>query len=100
MILHEIKAHLMQAKGSWVDDLYNVLWAYQTVPHILIGESPFQLAFEIKAMIPLDIGLSSLLMEQHNLMQNEATLRANLNLLDEVREQASIQMASYRQRMA
>ena len=76
----------MQAKGLWVDDLYNVLWAYQTVPRILIGESPFQLAFEIKAMIPLDIGLQSLRLEWYDHVKNEATLQANLNILDEVRE--------------
>ena len=39
MILQGIKAHLMQAKGLWVDDLYNILWAYRMTPRIPIGES-------------------------------------------------------------
>ena len=89
----------MLVRGSWINDLYNILWAYQTTPHISIGESPFRLTFEIEAMIPLDIGLPSLQIEHHNPMQNKAAHRANLDLLDEVKEQASIWMVSYRQKM-
>ena len=62
--------------------------------HILTGESSFRLTFGIEAMIPLDIGLPSLQVERYDHVGNEATLRANLDLLDEVREQASIRMAN------
>ena len=49
-------------------------------------------------MMPLDIDLPSLRAERYNRKENKATLRDDLNLLDEVREQASIQMADYQQR--
>ena len=60
MILQGIKAYLTQVKGSWVDDLYNILWVYRMTPYIPTGESSFQLASGMKAMIPLDISLPSL----------------------------------------
>ena len=85
MILQGLKARLTQAKGSWIDNLYNVLWAYQTIPCIPMRESPFRLAFETKAMILLDIDLPSLWIEQYDHMGNEAALRANLDLLEETR---------------
>ena len=49
-------------------------------------------------MIPLDIDLPSLWAEQYDHARNETILRANLDLLKEIREQASIRMANYQQK--
>ena len=99
-ILQGLKARLMQAKSSWADDLYNVLWAYQTTLHIPTRETSFKLTFGTEAIIPLDIGLLVLRVESFDPQQNENQLQANLDLLKKAREQASIPMAAYRHRVA
>ena len=59
-ILHGLKTHLTHAKSSWVNDLYNMLWAYRTILKTSTRETPFRLAFDTEAIIPLDIKLSTL----------------------------------------
>ena len=56
-MLQGLKARLTQAKSSWVDDLYNILWAYRTTPGTPTRETPFILMFGTEAIIPLDIRL-------------------------------------------
>ena len=46
--------------------------------------------FETEAMIPLDIGLPSLRVKRYDHVISEAALRANLDLLDEIKEKAFI----------
>ncbi|KAK3014228.1 hypothetical protein RJ639_008161 [Escallonia herrerae] len=44
-ILQGLKKKLDEAKGTWVDELFNVLWAYRTTPHSVRGETPFLLCY-------------------------------------------------------
>ena len=37
-----------------------VLWAYRTTVRALTGETPFKLAFSTEAIIPVEVGVSSL----------------------------------------
>ena len=59
-ILHGLKTHLTHAKSLWAENLYNILWTYRTTSKTLTGEMLFRLAFGMEAVIPLDIGLSTL----------------------------------------
>ena len=68
-------------------------------PRILTKETPFKLTFGTEAMIPLDIGLPTPQVENFNQLGNDAQLWANLDLLDEAREQALIRMVVYRHRV-
>ena len=63
-----------------------MLWAYRTTPRIPTGETPFRLTFGTEAIIPLDIGLPTLRIENFDSEQNEGQLRANLDLIEEARE--------------
>ena len=56
----------MQIEGSWVDELYHVLWAYQTTQRLSIGETPFNLTFGTEVVIPMEFGLLSLRVEEYN----------------------------------
>ena len=58
-------------------------------------ETPFRLAFGMKAIIPLDIELLMLRAEHYDQQNNQAQLLANLDFLDSVRKQALIWMAIY-----
>ena len=77
-----------------------MLWAYRTTLHIPTEETPFKLTFSTEAITPLDIRLPTLWIENFDSQQNEGQLQANLDLIEEAREWASIRMAAYRQRVA
>ena len=100
MILYRLKIQLNETKNLRVEELYPILWIYQTTPRIPLGESPFNLAYGTEAVIPLEIGLLSMRVEQYVEPSNSDCRRADLDLLPKVRQQAQIRMATYRQRVA
>ncbi|KAK3003000.1 hypothetical protein RJ639_017899 [Escallonia herrerae] len=94
-LLQGIKKKLDGVKGLWVDELPKILWAYNTTTRIPIGETPFSLSFGTKALIPVEIGLPSLRLTTYDPVQNAKALHANLDLLDERREQVAMRLAAY-----
>ncbi|XP_017426213.1 uncharacterized protein LOC108334788 [Vigna angularis] len=44
-ILTELKKRLGEAKGLWVEELPEVLWAYRCTPHGSTGDTPFNLTY-------------------------------------------------------
>ena len=54
-LLQGLKVRLNWIGGSWVDELYHVLWAYRTIQRILTGKTPFNLAFRTETVIPVEI---------------------------------------------
>ena len=54
-----IKTWLKGAKGAWPKELPNVLWTYRTTTRFPTRETPFRLTFGIKAIIPVEVGLTS-----------------------------------------
>ncbi|KAK3031023.1 hypothetical protein RJ639_036873 [Escallonia herrerae] len=59
-ILQGLKKKLDEAKGTWVDELPKVLWAYRTTPHLVTGETPFFLCCGTEAMLPVMIGVPTI----------------------------------------
>jgi len=55
VILAGLKRRLQEAKGAWAEELPQLLWASRTTPHSTTNESPFQLAYEVEAMIPIEV---------------------------------------------
>ena len=53
-----------------------------------MGETPFNLTFGTEAVIPIEIGLPTLRTENFEKVVNLEKLRANVDLLEETREQA------------
>ena len=43
--MNGLKKRLDGAKGRWVEELPNVLWAYRTTPRRFIGKTPFSLTY-------------------------------------------------------
>ena len=84
IIVHGLKTRLNEAKDLWMEELYPILWVYRTTPRIPMGESSFNLTYGTKAMIPLEIGLPSVRMEQYSEPSNSKYRRADLNLLSKV----------------
>ena len=85
----------MGAKGAWSEELPSVLWAYRTIARTPTGETPFNLTYDTEAIIPIEIGLTSLRKEFFDKHSNDDQLKLNLDCFDEVRDQASQRMAKY-----
>ncbi|XP_077251850.1 uncharacterized protein LOC143891085 [Tasmannia lanceolata] len=100
ILLQGIKKRLDEKAGRWADELYHILWAYRTTPRTPTGESPFNLSFGIEAVIPVDIGTPSPRVTSFNEQLNSNGLRANLDLLEEIREESRIRVAAYKQRVS
>ena len=56
-LLSALKKRLEQAKGRWVEELSDVLWAYRTTPGRLTGSTLFALAYEMDVVIPTEVGM-------------------------------------------
>ena len=98
-ILQGLKKKLDQAKGLWVDELY-VLWAYRTAPQSSIRETPFSLTYGIEVVIPVELEVPNYWVMHFHELQNEETLKVNLDLLKVKREQSVVWMAAYMKKMA
>ena len=60
-LLKIIKTKLDDAKGAWLEELPNVLWAYRTTARTSTGETPFRLTYGTEAVIPVEVGLISIM---------------------------------------
>ena len=87
------------AKGAWPEELPNVLWAYRTSAKTLTGETPFKLNYGTKAVIPIEVGITSMRRVFFQGSCNNDQLKINLNCLDERREETSKKMTKYQQKM-
>nr|KYP36467.1 Pol polyprotein [Cajanus cajan] len=90
VILSELKKRLGDAKGAWAEELLEVLWAYRCTPQSTTKETPFRLTYGTNAMIPVEVGEPSFRRQYFNEDSNEASLRAEIDMVDEVRTQAQI----------
>ena len=98
-MLKIIKIRLEGAKGAWPDKLPNVLWVYRTTARTPIGETSFKLTYSTEAVIPIEVGVTSMRREFSDKEGNDDQLKVNLDCLDEVRMEASQRIAKYQQKM-
>ena len=75
-----------------------VLWAYRCTPQLATNKSPFSLAYDADAMIPVEIGEPSLCRELYDPVQNHQNMTTHLNLLSELRDKAQICNLAAKQR--
>ena len=61
-----------------------------------MGETLFNLTYDTEAVIPVEVGLTSLKREFFDEQDNGNQLKQNLDLVDEVRDQAAQRMAKYK----
>ena len=94
-----LKKRLDDAKGRWVEELPHVLWAYQTTPRRLIGEIPFSMSYEAEAVISIETGFSTLRTQSFNSNNNDELLERSLDLIEERRESAMVQLAYYQHKL-
>ena len=96
IIKFNLKKKLEKRKWLWAEELPKVLWAYRMTSRTFTGETPFSLAYRIKAIIPVEIGVPSLRRETYNQEENFAFQRYELDLLEGKRDLAAHRIASYK----
>ena len=71
---------LKKEKGLWVEELTNVLWAYQTTPRRSTRETPFAMTYGMEVVIPLEIGLPTIRIEAFDSETNDVAIAKYLDL--------------------
>ena len=99
VIVSRLKKRLDDAKGIWVEELPHILWTYQTTSRRSTGETPFAMTYGARAMIPLETNFPTLRMNSFTLSSNDELLGESLDLIEERREKAMIQLAYYHQKL-
>lgn len=90
IILQGLRIKLEESKGKWVEKLPEILWAYHITLRTSINETPFNLAFDIKAVIPVKIKFLTMDIEHFDEASNLNQLRVNLDLLEETHNQTHL----------
>ena len=99
VIVSKLKKRLDDAKGKWVEELPHVLWTYRITPRRSIGETPFSMTYGTEAVIPLETGFPMLKTSLFAPDRNDNLLEKSLDLIEERRENARVQLAYYQQKL-
>ena len=99
VIVNGLKKRLDDAKGQWVEELPHVLWTYRTTPRRSTKETPFSMTYGAEAIIPLETGFPTSRTSSFNPSDNDEQLKKNLDLIEEKRENAMVQLAYYQQKL-
>ena len=99
VIVNGLKKRLNYAKGRWVEELPHVLWTYRTTPRKSTGETPFSMTYGAESIIPLENGFPTMRTSAFTSDGNSELLKKNLNLIEERRESAMVQLAYYQHKL-
>ncbi|XP_075633941.1 uncharacterized protein LOC142606487 [Castanea sativa] len=99
VIVSGLKKRLDDAKGRWVKELLHVLWTYRTTPRRSTGEIPFSMTYGAEAVIPLETGFPKMRASSFTPSDNDSLLEKSLDLVEERREIAMVQLACYQQKL-
>ena len=99
VIVNGLKKMLDDAKGRWVEELPHVLWTYRITPRRSIGETPFSMSYGAEVVIPIETGFLMLRTQAFNPNDNDRLLERSLDLIEERRENAMVQLAYYQHKL-
>ena len=78
-----------------------MLWGYQTIAHLSIGETPFRLAYGTEVVTPVEIEEPSRKTEAPpDEKMNDVALQEELDPVEEIRMGAALREASLKQKIA
>ena len=99
VIVSGFKKMLDDVKGKWVEELPHVLWTYQTTPRRSTGKTPFSMTYGTETVIPLETGFPTLRTSSFTSSNNDGLLQKSLDLIEELRENAMVQLAYYQHKL-
>ena len=82
-----------------MEELPHVLWTYRITPRRSIGETPFSMTYGAEAVIPLETGFPTLKTSSFSPNSNDNLLERGLDLIEERRENAMVQLAYYQHKL-
>ena len=97
--MNELKKMLDDVKGKWVKELPYVLWTYRTTPRRSTGETPFSMTYGAETVIPLETGFPTLRTSSFTPNNNDGLLENSLDLIEERRENAIVQLVYYQHKL-
>ena len=99
VIVNGLKKRLDDAKRKWIEELPHVLWTYRTTPRKSTGETPFSMTYGAEAVIPLENGFPMMRTSTFTSYGNDELLKKSLDLVEERRENAMLQLAYYQHKL-
>ena len=93
------KKRLDDAKKKWVEELPHVLWTYWTTLRRSTRETPFSMTYRPKVVILLETRFLTLRTCSFTSSNNDELLGKSLNLIEEQRENAMVQLAYYQHKL-
>ena len=99
VIVGGLKKRLDDAKGKWVEELPHVLWTFRATPRRPTREMPFSMTYGAKAVIPLETGFPTLRTSSFILSSNDVLLEKSLDLIEERKENAMVQLEYYQHKL-
>ncbi|KAK8921036.1 hypothetical protein KSP39_PZI020693 [Platanthera zijinensis] len=106
IIVNLLKKKVENLRGSWVEQLPSVLWALRTTPNTATGEMPFKLSHGSEAVIPVEFEVESPRVtaaregEEGWQFDNGEEQRLSLDLVEELRELATVRQEEVKRRMS
>ena len=97
--MNGLKKRLDNTKGKWVEELPHVLWTYRTTPRKSTGETSFSMTYGAEAVIPLENGFPTMRTSTFTSDGNDELLKKSLDLVEERRENAMVQLAYYQHKL-
>ena len=76
-----------------------MLWTYRITSRRSTGETPFSMTYEAEAVIPLETSFPTSRTSSFNPSDNDEQLTKSLDLIEEKRENAMVQLAYYQQKL-
>ena len=99
VIVNGLKKRLDDTKGKWIEELPHVLWTYQTTPRKSTRETPFSMTYGAETVIPLENGFPMMRISTFTSDGNDELLEKSLDLVEERRENAMVQLAYYQHKL-
>ena len=95
VIMNGLKKRLDDVKGKWIEELPHVLWTYRTTPRKSTTKTHFSMMYGAEAIIPLENGFPTMRTSTFTSDGNDELLKNSLDLVEERRESAMVQLAYY-----
>ena len=99
VIVSGLKKRLDNAKAKWVEELSRVLWTYRTTPRRSTRETLFSMTYGAEVVIPLETRYPTLRTSSFTPSNNDGLLERSLDLIEERRENAMVQLAYYQHKL-
>ena len=99
VIVNGLKKRLDDTKGKWIEELPHVFWTYRTTPRKSTGDTPFSMLYGAEAVIPLENGFPMMRTSTFTSDGNDELLKKSLDLVEERRENAMVQLAYYQHKL-